>query len=87
MAPELRSDICPFCCTSRASWSSFGVVDEDSSTEASALGLDAIDVVANPRAGLDAGFFFFFPPAIMSKFLLKIDVTQGKIFILLLTRG
>lgn len=34
------------------------------SASVSGRGLDAMDVVAKPRAGLAAGFFFFLAPAI-----------------------
>jgi hypothetical protein len=38
------------------------------STTVSTLGLDAIEVVAKPRAGFEAGFFFFLPPAMILLF-------------------
>ena len=37
--------------------------DSEVSVVASRRGLEAIDVVAKPRAGFAAGFFFFFVPA------------------------
>jgi hypothetical protein len=56
-----------------AVWLADGLSDLDgdsvpvTESDISALGLDAIDVVAKPLAGLEAGFFFFLLPAIAKK--------------------
>lgn len=51
------------------------------SGESVALGFEGVDTVANPLAGLDAGFFFFLLGAMMPKtafgVYLKLDTAQS----------